>query len=146
MNPFAIADYVDQVVPIADERPYVSALIVPNFEAVIAVFEKEGIDYDRAALKFEEQGDTRLIIEAGEELIDHPRLRQLLDEEVAEANLELEEHEQIKKYVILHRRLTEGSGEVTPTLKLKRHLVLSNFSREIEGIYEGGPAGAGLAG
>ena len=143
---FAIADYVDQVVPIADERPYVSALIVPNFEAVIAVFEKEGIDYDRAALKFEEQGDTRLIIEAGEELIDHPRLRQLLDEEVAEANLELEEHEQIKKYVILHRRLTEGSGEVTPTLKLKRHLVLSNFSREIEGIYEGGPAGAGLAG
>lgn len=138
---FAVADYIDQVVPIADERPYVSALVVPKFEAVIALFEKEGIPYDRSALTYEEQGDARLVIEAGEGVTGHPRLRQLLDEEVRRANLELEGHERIKKYLILHRRLTEETGEVTPTLKLKRHLVLSNFSREIESIYESEPEG-----
>ena len=58
-----------------------------------------------------------------------------MDEEVNRANRELEEHEQIKKYVILPRLLTEETGEVTPTLKLKRHVVLSNFSREIDNIY-----------
>lgn len=132
---FAVADYIDQVVPIADERPFVSALIVPNFEAVIELFEKEGIPYDKASLKFVGEGATRLCVAVGEELINHARLRQLVDEEVNRANRELEEHEQIKKYVILPRLLTEETGEVTPTLKLKRHVVLSNFSREIDNIY-----------
>lgn len=134
---FAVADYIDQVVPIADERPFVSALIVPKFEVIMAIFEKEGIPYDWAALKFVDQGAARLCIAVDEELVNHPRLRRLVDEEVSRANRELEEHEQIKRYVILQRRLTEETGEITPTLKFRRHVVISNFSREIENIYGG---------
>lgn len=132
---FAVSAYIDQVVPVADERPFVSALIVPNFEAVCELFDQEGIPYDRETLEYVEQGATRICIAAGDELINHPRLHQLVDEEVNRANLELEDHEQIKKYIILKRRLTEETGEITPTLKLKRNVVLNNFSREIEEIY-----------
>ncbi len=132
---FALSPYIDQVIPVADEKPFVSALVVPNFEAVCGLFDQEGISYDRQALKFVEQGAVRICIAAGDDLIRHPRLRELVKEDVDRANLELEEHEKIKKYHILDRRLTEESGEVTPTLKLKRSVVLNNFSREIEEVY-----------
>ena len=62
---FAVADYIDQVVPIADERPFVSALIVPNFEAVIELFEKEGIPTTRR-LEICRRGATRLCVAVGE--------------------------------------------------------------------------------
>lgn len=141
---FALSPYIDQVIPVADERPFVSALVVPNFEALCGIFDEEGISYDREALEFVEQGAVRICIAAGDDLIRHPRLRELVEEDVKKANLDLEEHEKIKKYSILNRRLTEESGEVTPTLKLKRNVVLENFSREIEELYV--ESGSGRAG
>lgn len=132
---FTLSGYIDQVVPVADERPYVSALIVPNFGAVCELFEQEGIPFNKELLEFTEQGGTENCIAAGEDMVNHPRLRDLLDEEINRANMELEEHEKIKEYVILKRRLTEETGEVTPTLKLKRNVVMNNFSREIDEIY-----------
>ena len=133
---FAVADYIDQVVPVADDRPFVSALIVPKFETFIKIFEEEGISYNKASLKFEEEEEDSLVIAVGEEMVNHPRLCELVHAEVEQANQELEGHERIRSYVILPRRLTEERGEVTPTLKLKRHLVLSNFSQEIDRIYD----------
>ncbi len=132
---FTLSGYIDHVVPVADERPFVSALIVPNFEAVCELFNQEGIPYNKELLEFTGQGETRICIAAGDDLINHPRLRELLAEEINQANLELEEHEKIKKFIILKRRLSEETGEVTPTLKLKRNVVLQNFLQEIEGIY-----------
>ncbi|NLA27683.1 MAG: long-chain fatty acid--CoA ligase [Firmicutes bacterium] len=108
---------------------------MPNFEAVCELFNQEGIPYNKELLEFTGQGETRICIAAGDDLINHPRLRELLAEEINQANLELEEHEKIKKFIILKRRLSEETGEVTPTLKLKRNVVLQNFLQEIEGIY-----------
>lgn len=72
----------------------------------------------------------------GDDFIKIPLLKELIDKEIESVNLELESYEKIKKYTILNRRLTEETGEMTPTLKVKRKVALSNFAKEIKDIYD----------
>ena len=132
---FSVSRWVDIAVPIADEKPFVSALVVPKFDAFIQLFDAEGVAYDKAALRFFGEGAARMCVAVGEDFIANERLRKLVDEDIQAANLELEEFERVKKYAIVPRRFTELNGEMTPTLKVKRNVVLKNFEREIQGIY-----------
>jgi long-chain acyl-CoA synthetase len=71
----------------------------------------------------------------GTDFIDRPELKELIDADIRKVNTELEEYECVKKYLILQRKLTVESGEMTPTLKVKRNEVIKHFSTEIEGLY-----------
>jgi long-chain acyl-CoA synthetase len=48
--------------------------------------------------------------------------------------------ETVKRFALLPRELTQAEGELTPTLKVKRRVLLAHFADEIEAMYEGGPA------
>ncbi len=132
---FSISKYIDIVVPIADEKPFVSALVVPKFDAFIQIFDKEGIGYEKSALEFFGEGTARMCIKVGSDFIAQQKLKDLVDEDMKAANASLEEYERIKKYSILNRRFTEVHGEITPTLKVKRNVVFKNFENEIKEIY-----------
>jgi len=133
---FSVSRYVDIVFPIADDKPYVGALVVPKYDVFIELFKKEGIPYDQSKLVFFEEGATRTCVAVGDDFIQNELLRKLVDEDIQEANKELEEYERIKKYVIVNRKFSESNGEMTPTLKVKRNVVLKNFEKEIQELYK----------
>lgn len=133
---FSVSQYVDIVFPIADDKPYVGALVVPKYDVFIELFKKEGIPYDQSKLVFFEEGATRTCVAVGDDFIQNELLRKLVDEDIQQANKELEEYERIKKYVIVNRKFNESNGEMTPTLKVKRNVVLKNFEKEIQELYK----------
>jgi len=132
---FSLSRWIDVVMPVGDNRKFVTALVVPNFDAFIRLFDEQGVPYDKAALEFAEQDGTRTCVRAGQDFVDRPELRELIDADIQKVNTELQDYERIKKFLILTRKLTVESGEMTPTLKVKRNEVLKHFGTEIENLY-----------
>ncbi|HPD78975.1 MAG TPA: long-chain fatty acid--CoA ligase, partial [Spirochaetota bacterium] len=131
---FSLSKWIDTVVPVGSERKYVTALVIPNFDAFIELFEKEKIDYDKSKLiKITEPAP--MCIAVGDDFIQKDILRKMIDADIQAANKELEEYETIKKYTILTKRLTVNDGEMTPTLKVKRKVVLDKYADLIDKMY-----------
>ena len=106
---------VAEAVLIGDRRPYVSALLVPDFAALAA----------RAAV----EGASR------EDVVGRPDVVALFDEVVEGVNAGLARHEQIKRSVLLPAEFGIATGELTPTLKVKRRVVAQRWSDAIERLY-----------
>jgi long-chain acyl-CoA synthetase len=64
-----------------------------------------------------------------------PAVHDLLEQEVARVNHELASHESVKYFRMLPRDLTTETGELTPSLKVKRKVVAEHYRREIEEMY-----------
>ncbi len=92
--------------------------------------------YDKNALIFAKENGIRTCVQVGRDFIDRRELKALIVQDIQQVNTELEDYERIKKYFILPRKLTVESGEMTPTLKVKRNEVLKHFTDEIEVLYE----------
>jgi len=122
--------------PVGDNRKYVGALVVPNFDAFIRLFDEKGIPYDKSKLVFSEADGARICTQVGQDFVDKSELKNLIDADIRKVNAELEEYECVKKYTILKRKLTVEEGEMTPTLKVKRNEVIKHFKAEIEGLYD----------
>lgn len=133
---FSTSTWVDMAVAVGDNQKFIAALIVPNFDEFIKLFDQMGIAYDKSALHFAEINGVKTCIKAGEDFINIPLLKETIEKEVETANSSLESYEKIKEYKILSRKLTEESGELTPTLKVKRNVVLKNFQKEISEFYK----------
>lgn len=131
---FSLSRWIDTVVPVGSERKFVSALVIPNFDAFIELFEKEKIDYDKSkVIKITEPAPMCMVV--GEDFIEKDLLKKMIDKDIQAANSELEEYETVKKYTILTRRLTVNDGEMTPTLKVKRKVVLDKYKDSIDKMY-----------
>jgi long-chain acyl-CoA synthetase len=112
--------WVTEAVLLGDRRPYVVCLIVPNFANLEAEAKARGWTY--AA-----HGD----------LIALPAVRALFQAEIDRLNAELAPFEQIKRFTLLDRELSQESGELTPTLKVKRRVITEHFGALIESLYAG---------
>jgi long-chain acyl-CoA synthetase len=117
-NLFKMCEYINQIVVIGDKHHYLTALITLNPEAIAQFAEKAGIAYQDVA-----------------ELVQHPKVHELIERCVAEKNAHLASFEQIKKFVILDRDFSIESGELTPTLKVKRKVVTERYRNVIEAMY-----------
>jgi long-chain acyl-CoA synthetase len=113
----AASRYLGQVCVVGDRRNYLSALVSLNPEAVTAYAEQNGIAHNSL-----------------EELAEHPEIRKLVDDEIAAMNRKLASFETIKKYVIVPE-FTIEDGSLTPTLKLKKNVVLERYNDRIEAMY-----------
>ncbi|MBP2322974.1 long-chain acyl-CoA synthetase [Kibdelosporangium banguiense] len=107
---------VSQAVAIGDTRPYMTALIVLDDEAAPIWAHAKGIPADNLAA--------------------HPVVLEELENLVQQANAVLSSPEQIKKYRVLSETWTAESGELTPTLKLKRRVITDRYSEAIASLYE----------
>ena len=67
-----------------------------------------------------------------------PKVIDAIQKQVDEANSQVAQVQQIKKFVVLEKEWTDSSGELTPTLKLKRNVIAEMYSDEIESMYEEG--------
>ena len=114
--------FIEQIAIIADAKNYVSALIVPAFEALE--------EYAREMnLKYESKMD----------LIRNTDIEKLFQERLDSIQDELARFEQVKKFTLLPREFSIELGEITPTLKLRRKIIMDRFQKEIDAMY-GKPA------
>ncbi|HUF79180.1 MAG TPA: long-chain fatty acid--CoA ligase [Thermoanaerobaculia bacterium] len=110
--------FIGQVVVIGDRRKFLTALIVPDFEALAVWAEGRGIDpSDRAAL------------------VERPEVRELLAKEVQGANEKLAHYEEIVNWGLLPEEMTIEGGELTPTQKVKRRVVDEKYREVIDRVY-----------
>lgn len=135
-NLFSLSKYIDQVCTYGDNCKYVTALVVPNFDAFITYFKTNGIPFDESALQYSGEGLERTCIRVGDDFIGRTELQEMAAEEIRQANAKLEEYETIKKYLIINRKFMEANDEVTPTLKLKRKVIYNAFALELGRIYD----------
>lgn len=133
---FSLSRWIDICVPIGDDRKYIAALVVPDFDSLLEYCDEKGIDYDRDALEYNYDGAVPVCTKIDEKIVRNEKIRALIDEDMQIANAELADFERVKNYTILSRKFTEESGEMTPTLKVKRKVVINNFKKEIEQMYE----------
>ena len=118
---------VAEVVLLGDRRRFISALIVPDFTAL----ERRMKDLGRSPADAS-GGELR---NERAELVRRADVVALYDEIVEALNLELSQFERIKKFRLLPREFTIESGELTPTMKVKRKAVELNRAAEIEELY-----------
>lgn len=111
--------YIDQISIIADERKFVSALIIPEYKLVREYAEKKGIRYDSM-----------------EDLLQKPEIMDLFKERIDTLQQQFAHYEQIKKFTLLPRPFSMERGELTNTLKIKRSVLNKNYAAEIEKMYE----------
>ena len=121
-NDLKTSRFVSQALVIGDRRPYPAALITLDPVEIGKWAQKQGLDGDPTSL-------TR-----------DPRVLELVSEIVDDVNRDRSRYEQIKRFAVLDRDFDLERGEVTPTLKLRRRVVLEHFSEEVEGLYDGSAA------
>jgi len=110
--------YIEQICTIGDKRKYISALVVPNFPALEEFAKSQNISFV-----------TR------EELIANPKIIDFYKERIDLASVELSQFEKIKKFHLLAKEFSQENGEITPTLKIKRKIIASNYAEIIEKLY-----------
>lgn len=111
--------FIDQVVIIADQRKYVSALIVPDY-----------IQLTKWA-----QASSSLATLPKEELVGHPEVIELYNERVNTLQQHFAHYEMVKRFTLLAEPFSMEKGELTNTLKTKRAVVYKNYADIIESMY-----------
>ena len=111
--------FVEQVAIIADQRKFVSALIVPEFRLLEEWAKENNITYtDR------------------DSLCNNKRVIDMMKERIETLTQGLASYEKIKKFTLMAHQFTMESGELTNTLKLKRSVIYKNFKDVIDRMYE----------
>lgn len=111
--------YIDNAMLYGDGHNYITALLALNREAIMNYAGKQQIAWSRY-----------------EELLKHQRIHQLIEAEVARVNQRLASFETVKKFVIARKPLTIEGGELTPTLKVRRHFTSQKYRATLEALYE----------
>lgn len=117
---FAPSQVVEQCMVVGNDRPYVTALIVPSFEGLERWANQRGHD----------------LPDDPEDIISDLRVRTAIADQIDAVNEQLESHEQIEDFRIVPEEFTEENDLLTPTLKKKRRNILERFSDEVEAMYE----------
>lgn len=118
-NTLVTDPFIEQAVVIGEGRKYLSALIIPNFSELISYAKNQGIPFDDKA-----------------DLIRKPEIVSFFDEKIKTLMKDYARVEQIRKFTLLPREFSIESGELTPTLKMKRKIINQNFAGEIEAMYK----------
>ena len=118
-NDLKTSRFVSQAIVVGDRRPFPAALITLDPVEIGKWAAEQGIDGDPAALA----GDVRV----------HELVAGIVDD----VNRERSRYEQIKRFAILPRDFEMDRGEVTPTLKLRRRIVLDHFADDVAALYDG---------
>ena len=111
--------YIDQVAVVADQRKFVSALIVPEFRLVEKWADDHGVKYD-----------------SRESLCNNPDVKKMIMERLETLQQGLASYEQVKRITLLPHHFSMESGELTNTLKIKRGVIYKNYKDIIDKMYE----------
>ena len=111
--------YIDQICIIADQRKFVSALIVPVYPLLE--------EYARA---------HNIPFENREELCTNQQILDMMKERIDTLQQQLAHYEQVKRFTLLPHHLSMEKGELTNTLKVRRRVLYTNYKEQIDAMYE----------
>lgn len=117
-NKMKESPYIEQMMVVGAERKFTGALIVPALENLKTWCEKNGVS-----------------ISNNKEILQHPKVIELYKSVVEKYNTLFNPVEQVKKFELLNSEWTIGGGELTPTLKLKRKVIMEKYADAVERIY-----------
>lgn len=108
---------VDMVMVVAEGKPFTTCLIFPDFENIAAV-------------------KTELGIQTGNDVfLDSPEAKAYMQKTLDEVNSKLNHWEQVQKFIVIKVPITVDSGQLTPTMKIRRHIVMEKYRAEIDSMY-----------
>jgi long-chain acyl-CoA synthetase len=110
--------YIDQICIIADQRKFVSALIIPVYPLLE--------EYAR---------EHKIPFENREQLCANPKVNEMMKERIDTLQQQLAHYEQIKRFTLLPHHFSMEKGELTNTLKIKRRVLNENYRKEIDAMY-----------
>jgi long-chain acyl-CoA synthetase len=110
---------IEQAIVVGEGQKFPSALLIPEFNALKEWCSRNGIDYSDDA-----------------QMIKNQKVKEKFEEEVKDLMKSIAQYEQVKKVELLPKLFTIDSGELTPTLKLKRKVIHGKYKELIEGMYE----------
>jgi long-chain acyl-CoA synthetase len=119
-NALKTLPWVSEAVLLGDGRPYVTALVVPNFQQLEAYARYKGIAFVTHT-----------------DLVHHPAIHELFARKIAEVTSGLARFEQIKRFTLIEREFRQDEGDLTPTLKVRRKIIAEKFAPVIEAMYAG---------
>lgn len=111
-------NFIQQIMLVAEGRQFVSALIVPNFEFLQDFIKKNNIPFT-----------------SWEEAVKDEKVIALYKEKIKELQVHLADYEKVKKFTLMPAEFDINTGEITPTLKVKRNVVLKKYADVIESMY-----------
>jgi long-chain acyl-CoA synthetase len=110
--------YIDQTMIVGEKRPFLIALIVPDFQK-LREFARE----------------HQITAKSNKELIANKEVVQIYEKLLRTISRQLATHEKVRKFLLLEEPFTIENGMMTPTLKLKRKEIIGKFSTEIDNLY-----------
>ncbi len=111
--------WISQAVMHGDQRPYPVVLVTLDEEEIAGYAREHSLPEDTA------------------KLCEEPSIRAMIGEQVERANRHYAPVEQVKRFAILPRDLTQETGELTPTLKVKRNVVAEKYANVLDALYAG---------
>ena len=111
--------YIDQIAIIADQRKFVSALIIPEYRLLEEYARQKGIPF-----------------ESRDDLCANEQIHSMMWERIETLQQQLAHYEQVKRFTLIAHHFSMENGELTNTLKLKRRVINENYKEEIEKMYE----------
>jgi long-chain acyl-CoA synthetase len=119
-NLFLASKYIEQFMLIGDRRMFLTALIVPDFEALKEYADARSIRYTDNA-----------------DLATHPEINELIEKDITTIQKDLANYERVRKFTLLEKQFSIEDGELTPTQKVRRKIIEERYANLIEGMYRG---------
>jgi long-chain acyl-CoA synthetase len=111
-------NFIENAILIGDDKPYVSALLVPNFEALKEYAHSLNLKYHSV-----------------EDLLKKTHISEFYEQKLEQLQQSLANFEKVKKFKLLPNDFSMNMGELTPTLKIRRQIIINHFSALIDEMY-----------
>lgn len=111
--------YIEQIMVVGNDQKFVAALIVPSFANLQDWAKENGLNFT-----------------SNEQIVNDEKVKELISKEVNHYNVEFGKWEQVKKFSLMSTEWTIETGELTPTLKLKRKVIMALYSNDINDLYK----------
>ncbi|HKL88441.1 MAG TPA: hypothetical protein VJ884_05505, partial [Salinibacter sp.] len=117
---FKTQAWIDQIIVIGEDRPFLTALVVPDFESL----RMRARDHDIDEARYDD-----------ESLIEHEDVHDLFDDTFRKYNHDAAAHEKIRNFRLLAAPFTVEDGTLTPTLKLRRSVIRDRYAELVDEMY-----------
>jgi len=117
---FKTHGWIDQIMVVGENRPFLTALVIPDFESL--------------RMRARDQGVNESVLD-DEALVEHEEIQKLFDREFRTFNRDAASHEKIRNFHLIAEPFSVEAGSLTPTLKLKRRVIEDQYADEIDAMY-----------
>ena len=129
--------WIEEAIVLGDNRKYIAALIQPEFKKLVDFAEENKVNFDRNLTEYTyTQVGEKIPAKVDPSLFKDEKVANLYKKEVEEANYYFNNFEQVKRFILIEEAVSLEGGELTPTLKVKKHAVENKYADRIEDLYK----------